>query len=52
MNRFFKIVILAVIFVPVGVLGAWWFIKVKENPSATELKVYGNIDIRDPLAGD
>jgi HlyD family secretion protein len=47
MNRFFKIIILAVIFVPVGVLGAWWFIKVKENPSATELKVYGNIDIRD-----
>ena len=47
MKRFFKIVILAVIFIPVGVLGAWWFIKVKENPSGAELKVYGNIDIRD-----
>jgi HlyD family secretion protein len=47
MKRFFKIVILAVIFVSVAVLGAWWFIKNKENPSGAELKVYGNIDIRD-----
>ncbi len=47
MKRFFKIVILAVIFVTVAVLGAWWFIKEKENPSGAELKVYGNIDIRD-----
>ena len=47
MKRFFKIVILAVIFVTVVVLGAWWFIKEKENPSGAELKVYRNIDIRD-----
>jgi HlyD family secretion protein len=47
MKRFFKIVILAVIFISVGVLGGWWFIKMKDNPSATELKIYGNIDIRD-----
>jgi HlyD family secretion protein len=47
MKRFFKIVILAVIFISVGVLGGWWFIKMKNNPSATELKIYGNIDIRD-----
>ena len=47
MKRFFKIFVLAIIFVPVGVLGAWWIIKEKENPSGAELKVYGNIDIRD-----
>jgi HlyD family secretion protein len=47
MKRFFKIVILAVIFISVGVLGSRWFIKMKNNPSATELKIYGNIDIRD-----
>jgi len=47
MKRFFKIVILAVIFVTVAVLSAWWFIKEKENPSGAELTVYGNIDIRD-----
>jgi HlyD family secretion protein len=47
MKRFFKIVILAVIFISVGVLGGRWFIKMKDNPSATEIKIYGNIDIRD-----
>jgi HlyD family secretion protein len=47
MKQFFKIVILAVIFVTAGVLGALWFIKNKDNPSGTELKIYGNIDIRD-----
>ncbi len=47
MKRFFKIVILAVIFISAGVLGSRWFIKMKDNPSATELKIYGNIDIRD-----
>lgn len=47
MKRFFKIVILAVIFISVGVIGGRWFIKMKNNPSATELKIYGNIDIRD-----
>jgi HlyD family secretion protein len=47
MKRFFKIVILAVIFISVGVLGGRWFIKMKNNPSNTELKIYGNIDIRD-----
>lgn len=47
MKRFFKIVILAVIFISAGVLGGRWFIKMKDNPSATELKIYGNIDIRD-----
>jgi HlyD family secretion protein len=46
MKRFFKIVILAVIFVTVAVLGARWFIKAKENSSGAELTVYGNIDIR------
>jgi HlyD family secretion protein len=47
MKRFSKIIILTVIFVSVGGLGAWWFIKMKENPFPTELKIYGNIDIRD-----
>ena len=47
MKRIIKIVILAVIFISVGVLGCRWFIKMKNNPSATELKIYGNIDIRD-----
>jgi len=47
MKRFFKIFILAVIFISIGVLGGRWFIKMKSNPSATELKIYGNIDIRD-----
>jgi HlyD family secretion protein len=47
MKRFFKIFILAVIFVTVAVLGARWFIKNKNNPSEAELKIYGNIDIRD-----
>ena len=47
MKRLFKIVILAVIFISVGVVGGRWFIKMKNNPSATELKIYGNIDIRD-----
>jgi HlyD family secretion protein len=47
MKRFFKIVILAVIFISVGVLGGRWFIKMTNNPSANNLKIYGNIDIRD-----
>lgn len=47
MKRFVKIVILAVIFISVGVIGGRWFIKMKNNPSATDLKIYGNIDIRD-----
>jgi len=47
MKRFFKIFILAVIFISVGVLGGRWFIKMKNNPSTTELKIYGNIDMRD-----
>ncbi|RLB92765.1 MAG: multidrug transporter [Deltaproteobacteria bacterium] len=47
MKRLFKIVILAVIFISVGVVGGRWFIKMKNNPSATEFKIYGNIDIRD-----
>jgi HlyD family secretion protein len=47
MKRFVKIVILAVIFISVGVLGGRWFIKMTNNPSATDLKIYGNIDIRD-----
>ena len=47
MKRFFKIVVLAVIFVTVAVLAAWWFIKNNNNPSGAELKIYGNIDIRD-----
>lgn len=47
MKRFFKIFILAVIFISGGVLGGRWFIKMKNNPSTTELKIYGNIDIRD-----
>jgi HlyD family secretion protein len=47
MKRFFKIFILAVILVTVTVLGARWFIKNKNNPSGAELKIYGNIDIRD-----
>jgi len=46
MKRFFKIVMLAVIFATVAVLGARWFIKAKENSSASELRIYGNIDIR------
>ncbi|MBW2639130.1 MAG: biotin/lipoyl-binding protein, partial [Deltaproteobacteria bacterium] len=28
-------------------MGGRWFIKMKNNPSTTELKIYGNIDIRD-----
>jgi HlyD family secretion protein len=47
MKRFVKIVILAVIFISVGIIGGRWFIKMKNNPSATDLKIYGNIDIRD-----
>jgi HlyD family secretion protein len=47
MKRFFKIFILAVVFISVGVLGGRWFIKMKNNTSTTELKIYGNIDIRD-----
>jgi HlyD family secretion protein len=47
MKRFFRIFILAVIFVTVAVLGVRWFIKNKNNPSGAELKIYGNIDIRD-----
>jgi HlyD family secretion protein len=47
MKRFLKIVILAVLFISIGVLGGVWFIKMKNNSFATELKIYGNIDIRD-----
>jgi HlyD family secretion protein len=47
MKRFSKIVILSVIFISVGVLGGRWFIKNKNITSATDLKIYGNIDIRD-----
>jgi HlyD family secretion protein len=47
MKRVLKIVIFAVIFISVGVLGGRWFMKMENNPSATEFKIYGNIDIRD-----
>ena len=47
MKRVLKIVILAVLFISIGVLGSQLFIRMKNNSSATGLKIYGNIDIRD-----
>jgi len=45
MKRFIRIIILVVL-VSAVILGVRWFLNVEENQSASELKIYGNIDIR------
>jgi HlyD family secretion protein len=45
MKRLFRIILLVVL-VSIAVLGVWWFVNVEEKESGTELKIYGNIDIR------
>jgi HlyD family secretion protein len=45
MKRIFRIILLVII-VSIAVLGVRWFENVKTNGSGTELKIYGNIDIR------
>jgi HlyD family secretion protein len=45
MKRFIRIIIL-VVFVLAGILGIRWFLQAKGNQSASELRIYGNIDIR------
>jgi HlyD family secretion protein len=45
MKRLFRIILLVVL-VSIAVLGVRWFVNVEEKESGTELKIYGNIDIR------
>ena len=45
MKRLFKIILLVVV-VSIAVLGVRYFEKVEKSGSGTELKIYGNIDIR------
>lgn len=45
MKRLFRIILLVVL-VSIAVLGVRWFINANEKGSGTELKIYGNIDIR------
>ena len=45
MKRLFRIILLVVL-VSIAVLGVRWFENVKKNGSGTELKIFGNIDIR------
>jgi multidrug resistance efflux pump len=45
MKRLFRIILLVVL-VSIAVLGVRWFVNVKEKGFGTELKIYGNIDIR------
>ena len=45
MKRLFRIIILVVL-VSAVILGVRWFLKAEGNPSASELRIYGNIDIR------
>ena len=45
MKRIFRIILLVVI-VSIAVLGARYFENVKKNGSGTEVKIYGNIDMR------
>ena len=45
MKRSIRIIILVVL-VSAVILGVRWFLKVEGNQSASELRIYGNIDIR------
>jgi HlyD family secretion protein len=45
MKRFVRIIILVVLISAV-ILGVRWFLQAERNQSASELKIYGNIDIR------
>jgi len=45
MKRFVRIIIL-IILVSAAILGVRWFLKAEGNQFASELKIYGNIDIR------
>jgi len=45
MNRFIRVIILVVL-VSAVILGVRWFLQAEGNPSASELRIYGNIDIR------
>ncbi len=45
MKRLFRIIIL-IVMVTVVILGARWFVNKENNKSDTELRIYGNIDIR------
>jgi HlyD family secretion protein len=45
MKRFIRIIILIVL-VSAVILGVRWFLQAEGNQSASELKIYGNIDIR------
>ena len=45
MKRLIRIIIV-VVFVSAVILGVRWFLNAEGNPSASELRIYGNIDIR------
>ena len=45
MKRLIRIIILVVLVLAV-ILGVRWFLQTEGNPSASELRIYGNIDIR------
>jgi len=45
MKRLIRVIILVVLVLAV-ILGVRWFLQANGNPSASELRIYGNIDIR------
>jgi HlyD family secretion protein len=47
MKRTAKILVIAIVFAALGILGTWWFMDVEESHSPNTLTLYGNIDIRD-----
>lgn len=46
MKRLFKIIFLVVV-VTIAVVGIRWYLNAKNNNSGAELKIHGNVDIRD-----
>jgi HlyD family secretion protein len=46
MKRDLKKIIPAAILTAIGVMGGWWLFQMEEHESASEITLYGNIDIR------
>ena len=46
MKRVLKRVIPAAMLIAIGVLGGWWLFQMQKHESASEITIYGNIDIR------
>jgi HlyD family secretion protein len=47
MKRILKTAILATLLIAIGVLGGRWLFQMEEHTPETEVRLYGNIDIRD-----